>query len=225
MDYIHALLSFTVCGLSLQSIEAASAALCLAAMVAVCCAIRRFYGVAAAVASLAACDALRAVLAPLYQGQGKPYEGAAFVLWLAFGILPVMVPLVVFLWAGTGVRAPWLPFALTLAVAAAYPALRGPALLDVIFVMYASTYILIAAMSVVRAFAARGMTQPEIMMITLCFTGIASIAIVRCFGPPGWGGVPITYSAGLVVVGAQALGGDPGSPPRGDQSRGEASPA
>lgn len=225
MNYTHALLSFTVCGCSLQSIEATYAALCLAAMVAVCCAVRRFYGVAAAVASLAACDALRAILAPLYQGHATPYEGAARAAWLTFGILPLMIPPTVYLWVGCGVKAPWLPAALTAAVGLAYPTLRGPMLLDVIFGLYASTYILVAARSTVRAFVARGMGQPDLMLVTLSLTGLASIAIVRCFGAPGWGGVPITYSAGLVAVGAQALGSAPQPPPRGGQVPGEASAA
>lgn len=222
MDYLKALLAIDVCGCSLSSVDPTTVTLCLAFTVAVCCAVRRFYGVALVVASLASCDVARALLAPVYQGHATPYEGAARAAWLAFGILPLMIPPTVYLWVGCGVKAPWLPAALTAAVGVAYPALRGPMLLDVIFGLYASTYILVAARSTVRAFVARGMGQPDLMLVTLSLTGLASIALVRIYGCAGWGGVPITYCAGLLAVAAQALAAEPGPPPQGEQAPREA---
>jgi hypothetical protein len=222
MDYMKALFTFDMCGCSLSSVAPANVALCLAFVVAVCCAVRRFCGVSVAVASLASCDTARALLAPVYQGHATPYEGTARAAWLAFGILPVMIPPTVYLWVGCRVRAAWLPVALTAAVGVAYPALRGPLLLDVIFGLYASTYILVAARSTVRAFRSRAMGESDLMLVTLSLTGLASIALVRLYGCDGWGGVPITYSAGLVAVGALALGSEQAPPPQGDETPREA---
>lgn len=222
MKTMQALLSFSVCVCGLQTIDPIVASLSLGFGVAVCCAVRRFYGVAIVVGTLASCDVARALLAPVYQGHAAPYEGAARAAWLAFGILPLLIPPTVYLWVGCGVKAPWLPAALTAAVGAAYPSLRGPALLDVIFGLYASTYILVAARSTMRAFTARGMGQPDLMLVTLCLTGLASIALVRLYGCAGWGGVPITYSAGLLAVAAQALGSAQAPPPQGESAPREA---
>lgn len=205
MKTMQALLSFSVCVCGLQTIDPIVASLSLGFGVAVCCAVRRFYGVAAAVGILASCDAVRALLAYAYAGQPVPYRGAAFLAWLTLGILPAMIPPTVYLWVGCRVRAPWLPFALTGAIGVAYPALRGAELLDAIMALYAGTYGLVAVTATMRAFRARLMDQPELMLVTLCLTGLASIALVRFYGGDGWGGVPITYSAGLFAVGAQAL--------------------
>lgn len=213
LEYLAAL------GLCVSALDVtpALAATLLAFVVAFVCAVRGYQGVALAVASVAACDTIRALLAPLYQGTPKPYEGRAMALWLAFGILPALVPPMVYLWVGARCRAPWLPLALLALTWGAYPSIRGSALLDVILALYGGTYLIVVVAASARSVRRGEMRPRDLMLVTLGLSGLASLALLRLFLDQGWGGVPITYSVGLIAVGAQALLCERRPPPQGER--------
>lgn len=205
---------------SALDVTPALAATLLAFVVAFVCAVRGYHGVAVAVASVATSDITRALTAPLYQNAQKPYEGRAMALWLAFGILPALVPPMVYLWVGVRFRAPWLPIALLALTWAAYPIIRGQRLLDAILALYAGTYAVVVVCRTMRALRRGSTTTSDTMFLTLGLSGLASIALLRLFLDRGWSGVPITYSAGLLAVGAQALLCARRPPPQGARSEG-----
>lgn len=208
-----------IAAIAANGINPAYAATGLAFAVAIVCAVRGYRGVACAIASVAASDAARALLAPLYNGSAKPYNGDDLRLWLVFGILPLLIPPMVYLWVGARIRAPWLPAVLLAMVWCSYPALRGQLLLDAILSLYAVTYIAVVSTRVVSATRNGATTTEDMMLITLGLTGLASISILRVFMDRGWNGVPITYSVGLLAVAVQALLGGNRKPPQVEQAR------